>query len=133
LTQTDGSPDYLSNFDVVYDASRERFFAVREQHPFPLTEPVVISPSLQLVSIAAKDLLRGRGKWAVEATITPSLTGQLRNHNACIERTATGALPDPREVKIIFSSSCAGTDCAGKNPLWTYALWQITGKITDTK
>jgi hypothetical protein len=61
--------------------------------------------------------------------IGPALTGHLRNHNAAIEKTWSGALPDPPKSRVVFTASCAGAGCAGTNSLWTYALWQISGKI----
>lgn len=133
LLDRNGQPDYLNNFDVVYDSGHDRFLAIREQHPYPSTEPRVISTSLQLVSIPAPDLRRGQGHWTIEGSIGPELTGLARNHNAGFARTLSGTLPQPDEVRVVFSSSCAQPDCAGSQPLWTYALWEIRGRLSQAK
>lgn len=125
LTNINGRPDFINNFDVVYDPRRARFYAVREQHPYPQDHPSYIASSQQVVSISKADL-RSDGKWRVEGEITPALTGQPRNHNACIERTLYGTLPHHDSIRVVFAASCAG--CEGRAE-WSYNLWEIKGKI----
>lgn len=130
LTGTDGVADWLNNFDVAYDPSSDRFFAVREQHPKPTTHPRYIGASLQIASIDAASIWKGGGKWRVEGAITPDLTGFPRNHNGGIKRTAIGTLPNPHQISVVFSRSCADTgEFTCKTPEWSYNLWEITGAL----
>ncbi|MBV9469443.1 MAG: hypothetical protein JOZ57_09365, partial [Abitibacteriaceae bacterium] len=122
LTGANGQPDYLNNVDVAYAPKQRRFYAVREQHPYPKDYPHYIGVSLQLVSIAADNVWHGGGAWRVEGEIGPTLTGLPRNHNAGLLRTLAGTLPDPHHIGVIFTGSCAGPDC--KVAEWSYDLWQ---------
>lgn len=128
LTDVNGQRDYLNNFDVVYDPSRDRFYAVREQHPYPTDNPTYIGASLQIASIPAAHIWRGGGHWTVEGTITPALTGFPRNHNAGFERSPYGTLPNPNALRVVYTVSCSGR-CNGGRPEWTYALWSISGTL----
>jgi len=130
LLRTDGRPDYLNDFDVAYDSMRERYIVVREVHPYPSTDPDFISTTLEISSISAEEIRNPDGRWTREGIIGPGLTGHARNHNAGIEKTWSGALPDPHMIRVVFTVSCAGPECAGRKPLWTYGLWQICGRIT---
>jgi hypothetical protein len=127
LTGSDGGPDWLNNYDVALSGSRERLYAIREQHPYPTDNPWWIGASVQLVSIDAADVRDGTGGWQVEATISPALTGLARNHNAGLARTAEGVLPDRHRIKVLFTDSCAGPTC---DSLFGYDLWELTGRIT---
>lgn len=126
LTSATGGTDWLNNADFAYDPSRDRFYAVREQHPYPTTDPNYIGSSLQVVSIAGASIWGGGGSWTVESNITPSLTGYDRNHNAGIARTEFGTLPDSSKLTVVFTTSCGS--CS--NSLWQYQLHQITGAIS---
>jgi hypothetical protein len=137
LINLDGSPDFLNNFDIAYDGTRDRFFAVREMHPYPSSNPSYISGSQQIVSIPAANVWGGGGTWTVEGIISPELTGHPRNHNAGIAKTVHGGLPNPSAtpqadaLKVIFTRSCAGESCEGQNSLWSYDLWEIQGKLIN--
>lgn len=126
LTGTDGRPDILNDADFAYDPTRRRFYALREQHPNPRDYPTYIGASLQLVSLPAENARHG-GVWRVEGAITPVLTGQPRNHNGGLVRTLSGTLPDPRRVRVLFTSSGAGPGVPVAE--WTYDLWEITGRL----
>jgi hypothetical protein len=126
LTGWDGSQDWLNNYDIAYDPSQARYIAVREQHPYPTDNPWWIGQSVQVVAISSADLRAGSGGWQVLGTIDAGLTGLARNHNAGLVRTATGRLPNPRSLTVVFTSSCAGTTC---DSLYSYDLWQITGGL----
>lgn len=125
LTGSDGGEDWLNNADFAYDPGRDRFFAVREQHPYPTDDPDYIGASLQVVSIDAASVWSGGGSWTVEGTIDPALTGFARNHNAGLVRTEYGTLPDADTLSVVFTSSCGG--CA--DSLWQYRLHQVTGAL----
>ncbi len=131
LTRSDGGPDDLSNFELVYDPSRDRFFGVREQWPHPRGHPNFISDRLQIVSIAGESIWRGGGSWSVAGMISPELTRLERNHNAGIVRTAYGTLPDPHRLRVLFASSHTEPDPPAHRSLWTYALHEIAGDIVD--
>jgi hypothetical protein len=126
LTGTDGSADYLNNYDVALDAAHQRFVAVREQHPYPVDNPWWIGQSVAVDVISATDLLDGSGSWHPLNTVTPALTGLARNHNAGLVRTAGGSLPSPDSVTVEFTSSCGGPTC---DSLFNYDLWTITGRL----
>ncbi|SFS87719.1 RICIN domain-containing protein [Paenibacillus sp. BC26] len=127
LNGTDGAADYLNNFDVAYDGARDRFFIIREMHPYPASDPNFIGDSLEVASIPAANIWSGGGTWQREAVISPSLTGFARNHNGGIARNAWGVLPSSTSFKAVFTDSCA--NCG--NSLWSYDLWSITGSLTD--
>lgn len=130
LTGHNGSQDYLNNLDIVYDLTRERFYAVREQHPYPLGHPNYIGANVQLVSIPAENIFHGGGEWVVEGQIDEALTGMARNHNAGFIRTLGGTLPDPNVIQIIFTGSCGDSpNC--HIPEWTYGLWKVTMFLDD--
>ena len=129
LTDASGNPDFLNNFDVVYDPRRARFYAVREQHPYPRDHPSYIASSQQVVSISNADLRSG-GHWQVEGEINPPLTGSPRNHNAGIERTLRGTLLRSNSIRIVFTDSCAGSECRDRAE-WSYDLWEVRGTVLD--
>jgi hypothetical protein len=135
LTDIEGRPDGLNNFDVAFDASRSRFWMVREQHPYPKGEPSFISTHLQLASIDAAALRSDSesAAWRVEGSIGPELTRFPRNHNPALARDAYGGLPSPREIRVVFSSSQAEPDLHGLFAPWTYALQEIRGDIPSQK
>jgi hypothetical protein len=126
LTGTDGSGDYLNNYDIVFDSSRNRFYAVREQHPYPTDNPSYIGTSLQVVSIAEANIWGGGGTWRVEGVINPALTNFARNHNGGVKRNIWGGLPNSSEIQIVFARSCANCGTAE----WSYDLWQAKGTLT---
>lgn len=125
LTGSDGGEDWLNNADFAYDPGRDRFFAVREQHPYPADDPDYIGASLQVVSIDAASIWDGGGSWTAEGVIDPELTGFGRNHNAGLVRTEYGTLPEPDSLEVVFTGACG--DCA--DSLWQYRLHQVTGAI----
>ncbi|NPV68416.1 MAG: hypothetical protein HPY64_14835 [Anaerolineae bacterium] len=130
LTGHNGRSDYLNNIDVVFVPQHDRFYVVREQHPYPRDYPNYIGQSLQLVSISAERIWRGGGRWTVEGEISPEITGLARNHNGGIARTPQGTLPDPAVLRIVFSDSCAASpECVQAE--WTYDLWEAIGVLND--
>lgn len=130
LTDSGGNPDWLNNFDIAYDPSRDRFIAVRELHPYPSGNPSYISESLQIVSIDGGSVWGGGGTWKVEGTLGPAMTGFPRNHNGGLLRTAYGTLPEPGSVEAYFTDSAAAPDLVGRAE-FTYDIWRIKGALTD--
>lgn len=128
LSGAGGGGDWLNNFDVAYDPARDRFFMVREQHPYASTRPTYIGSSLQIASIEGVSIRRGGGSWRVEGSITPEMTGFARNHNGGLARSEIGALPKPDRLTVYFSRSCAASpEFACDTPEWSYDLWSISG------
>jgi hypothetical protein len=127
LTGLDGSADVLNGFDVAYDPSRDRFYAVGEMHPYPTSDPFNIGVGTRVVSIEAASIWNGGGSWREEGSITPSLTGFARNHNAGIQRTVTGTLPDPARLTVWFTG---GVEGPGFTSLWSYDLWEVQGALS---
>ncbi len=126
LVGTDGSQDWLNNADFAYDPSRDRFYVVREQHPYPTDNPDYIGSTLQVVSIAGASIWNGGGTWQVENAIGPALTGFGRNHNAGILRSPYGTVPDPTRLSVLFTTACG--NCG--DSLWQYKLSRIDGALT---
>ncbi|SDO19418.1 hypothetical protein SAMN04487897_109169 [Paenibacillus sp. yr247] len=129
LKRTDGTADYLNNVDMVYDGSRDRFYAVREQHPYPADYPNYIGKNTQIISMIGSDVWNGTGSWTTEGTINPDLTGITRNHNAGLERNVYGGLPNSSALRAVFTSSCSGTGCNVAE--WTYKLWEVKGTLVN--
>lgn len=130
LTGLDGRPDWFNNFDVAYAPTQHRFYAVRDEHPYPTDNPNYIVSRVQLVSISARAMWTGQGAWRVEGAVTPALTGFPRNHDAGLVRSLYGWLPNPRSVTVAFASSCAASNCPPTGPLYTYRLWEVTGHLS---
>lgn len=130
LVRADGKPDVLHNFDVAYNPSRKRFFAIREQGPQPKTQPSHISAQVEIVSIAEASIWKGGGAWTSEGRITRRMTGFPRNHNPGILRTVHGTLPTPNALTAVFSVSTTGSFPAS---LWSYELWQVNGTLPARK
>jgi hypothetical protein len=125
LTGSTGGGDYLNNFDVAYDPSRDRFYAVREQHPYPTADPAYIGESLQIVSLPGSNVWNGGGTWTVEGQITPGTTGFARNHNGGLKRNAYGGLLNAGQLGVVFTDSCQNCGMS----LWSYDLWQVNGTL----
>jgi hypothetical protein len=134
LTFSDGSSgDYLNNFHVVYDPSRDRFYAIREQHPYPTNFPTWLPRNQQIVSIPGSNIWSGNGTWTVEGALTSAITGFPRNHNAGIKRGYYGTLLEPSTLRVVFDKSCEDTGngaCSWPGVLWGYYVYEIIGAIT---
>lgn len=124
LTDRNGAPDFTHNFDLVYSPSRDRFYMVREGHPYPASSPAYISDHVQLDSIPGAGLWSGTGTWTVEGVIDTTRTGKARTHNPGFERTAYGTLPDESRLTVVYTSANLDPDS-----LWSYRLWQTTATI----
>lgn len=139
LVGRDGGPDWLNGYDVALDRNRQRFYVVREQHPYPHDNPWWIGPAVQVASTDVANVRDGGGSWRVEGTVNEELTGFPRNHNAGLVRTWEGYLPDHREVEVFFTDSCASLPTvddedwsqATCDSLFEYDLWSVTGAILD--
>ncbi|GAB3948878.1 hypothetical protein GCM10029976_080870 [Kribbella albertanoniae] len=128
LTKSTGEPDDgLNNFDLVYSPPRDRFYLVREGHPYPSgSQPDYISDHLQIASISGAGFWGTPGvSWTVESTITSARTGRPRTHNPGFLRTAYGTLPNESELTVVYTS--AGYD---PDSLWSYTLWQTTAPLS---
>ncbi|MDC4232247.1 hypothetical protein M3T53_00755 [Actinomyces sp. B33] len=121
LRGEDGAQDWLNNADFSYDPPSDRFYVVRERHPYPSGIPDWVGAGVELVSIDGASIWSGGGAWRQEAVIGPAQTGYPRNHNAGIVRTEYGTLPSPERIEILFTASCA--DC--EDWLWSYRLRRV--------
>ncbi|MBB6672524.1 hypothetical protein [Cohnella nanjingensis] len=130
LVGIDGSPNNLDNIDIVYDSSRDRFYAITEMQPYPTDNPSYISVAEQIVSIPAIHIWNGGGTWRYEGKIDAGLTGSKRNHNAGIARTIWGGLPSFTSIRALFTKSCAGAECTSI-PEWTYDVWSVDGSLSN--
>lgn len=133
LYRSDGTQGQFTSFDVAYDPSRDRFYAVLEQYPFSSIYPNYITSNLQVVSIEASSIWGGGGTWRYEGTITPALTGFPRNHNAGIKRDQYGGLINSGQLPVVFTKSCSrenGASCPVAE--WSYDLWEISGSLDNS-
>jgi hypothetical protein len=133
IAQTGEDAGGQVNIDIAYDSSRDRFYAVGEQTPFPSTNPGYVDYTTHLWSIDGAGLRNGNGTWRLEGSITKQLTGWPRNHNAGIDRNQYGGLVSSTNLTVTFAVSCASGDsahgCGSGNPVWSYDLWQVTGTL----
>lgn len=127
LVSSTGGEDILHNFDVAYSTTRDRFYMVRERHPFPTSDPWYISTELEVSSIAGPSIWNGMGSWTTEALITPGQTGFPRNHNPGLLRTKYGTLPNESELTVVFTDSNTGSF---PGSLWSYDLFRVSGPIS---
>ncbi|WP_131333466.1 hypothetical protein [Schaalia vaccimaxillae] len=125
LKGSDGNADWLNNADFAYDPPTDRFYVVREQHPYPVGIPDWVGANLELVSIDGASIWSGGGAWRSEAIIGPGQTGYPRNHNGGLVRTEYGTLPSTNRVDVMFSMSCV--DCG--DWLWSYRLRRVTVEL----
>jgi F5/8 type C domain len=128
------------NFDVAYDPTRNRFFALGEQYPFSGSVngpyPGFVDYNLNVYSIASEDVWQSTGQWRFEGSINPSNTGFYRNHNAGIKRDLYGLLPDPQRLDVILTDSCANDPgsyepCDATEAAYSYDLWELSGRLVD--
>ncbi len=118
LTDLKGNPDFLNNFDLVYSPRRDRFFMVREGHPYPSgSSPDYISDHVDVNSISGAGLRSGTGTWRLEGRIS----AQPRVHNPGFARTVYGTLPDESALTVVYTAAQFDPGA-----LWTYQLWQTT-------
>jgi hypothetical protein len=130
LLKSNGRPDWLNNFDVVRDTSRNRYLIVREQHPEPSNEPRFISAQLQICAIPLD--LKSAVSWRRLGELTPQMSRSPRNHNACFVRTSFGDLPDPSKATVIFTTAKAEPELHGVFAPWTYQLHEISATLGDS-
>jgi hypothetical protein len=124
LTDANGSADYANNFDLVYSPQRDRFYVVRELHPYPASSPNYISTAVQVDSISGSNLWGGTGSWTVESMIGSSVSGKARTHNPGFLRTIYGTLPDESHISVRYTT--ANLD---PGALWTYAVYESTATL----
>lgn len=125
LTDSGGNPDFVNNFDLAYSPARDRFYLVREGHPYPTgSSPDYISSHVQVSSIAGSDLWSGTGSWTPEGEITTAVTGHPRTHNPGFVRTVYGTLPDESQLSVVFT-----TAQLDPGSLFSYELWQTTASL----
>ncbi|GAA1846387.1 hypothetical protein [Agromyces salentinus] len=124
LVDANGNPDTLNNFDIAYSSQRDRFYMVRERHPYPTTNPDYISSAVQILSLPGSDMWNGTGSWTVEGVIDASVTGAARTHNPGFLRTEYGSLPNEDELTVVYTT--ANLD---PGSLWTYGLSRTTAAL----
>ncbi len=124
LLDSNGAQDFLNNFDVVYSPQRDRFYAVRERHPYPSSSPSYISTEVEVLSLSGSHAWSGSGTWTTEGVIGSTVSGTARTHNPGFLRTEYGTLPDEASITVLFS-----TATLDPNSLWTYAIARSTAAL----
>lgn len=133
LANLNGGVDYLSNLDIAYDESNNRYYIVSDCHPNPTDgEPSFVSSHFRINYLAEKGnfgdcLAQGAGRsWMNLATIGPNETGFKRNSNCGIVRDPYGRLKNSNEIEIYYSMSevCSNYE-------WTYRIYSYTIPIQE--
>lgn len=124
LTDLNGQPDFLNNFDIVYSWTRDTFYMVREAHPYPTSGPDYISSSVQVASLPGSAMWSGSGAWTVIGDIGSSVSGAARTHNPGFSRSIYGTLPDESRIEVGFST--ADLD---PGSLWTYKVYSTSATL----
>ncbi|WP_456283790.1 hypothetical protein [Microbacterium sp. JZ101] len=124
LRDADGRADFLNNFDIAYSPVRDRFYMVRERHPYPSSSPSYVSTAVEVLSIPGPDMWAGTGTWTVEGVIGSSISGTARTHNPGFVRTEFGTLPDEALLSVLISTSDPDP-----NSLWSYAIARTTAPL----
>ena len=118
LTEKDGSPAWMNNADFIYDKKRNKYWMIRERHPYPPERPNYISAECQISVIGGEDLRNDVNAWEVMINIGSVQTGKPRNHNACLISDEFGYLPEQKVLDF-----CVSVSNLGDSSLWTYRIW----------
>jgi len=126
LTQYDGSPDPLNHTGAfVYDDQSDRFYIIRNGHPYTSSCPDWISSFLQIASISSTDLEAGGGEWTVIKNLEGVDEYPPKFFDGGWVRNKYGGLPDPEKLEVLASTSSAGGACTD---FWLYT-YRIQGYI----
>ena len=131
----------LHNYDVVYSAANDTFYAVGQDAAAVTYFPTFISDHLNLYSLPGTNVWNGGGSWTYLGTITPATTGYSRNHDAGLLRTIYGELPTSGQITVMGTNGCESTSTGGGSStgpcnnnfsdpqswLATYRLYTMTG------
>jgi hypothetical protein len=127
LTSTTGGADgTLNNFDVAYSVARDRFYIVRDRHPYATSDPWDEATQLQVDSIPGSDIWNGTGTWTPDGNIDSTLTSFSRNHDGAILKTAYGTLASETALTVVFGRSTTGTF---PDWLWSNDIWSESGTL----
>lgn len=126
LTLADGAPDPLNHGGAfLYDATRDRFWLLRNGHPNPAGCVDWVSRYLQIASLPSGSVWSGNGTWTVHGQVTDTDLSALRVFDGGFVRNKWGGLLDPNRLQMVPSIA---TSCDA-DWLWTYRSHEVTGQI----
>ncbi len=121
LTEYDGSPDDSNHGGAfLRDDQTDRFYLIRNGHPYPRTCPDFISFFSQVAYMSAADVWAGTGAWTVVADIRGS-GSNTRTFDGGWIRDTSGGLVNPSNLEALVSLSEAEGACSD-NWLYTYRI-----------
>lgn len=116
LTDLNGEQDILNNADFVYDAAKDRFFAVSVCHPNPASEPNYIASHFRMTCFD-RPTSYASFTWQTVCTVGERESGFARNHNAGVLRDAYGHLTGDC-LTAFYTVSVTGAQS-----LWSYRIY----------
>ncbi len=116
LKDLNGNNDIMNNADFVYDAEKDRFYAVSDCHPGPSSEPSYIASHFR-ITYFDKTTDYESIVWNELAVMGNEQTGYPRNHNVGVLRDAYGYLPN-QYLSAFYTISIESPDS-----LWAYRIY----------
>lgn len=111
-----GNPDPINHAGaLLYDGDRDRFWLIRNGHPYPSDCPDYVTDHLQVAWISAPSVWSGVGVWTVSLNITDRVMGVHRVFDGGFLRNPWGGLPPSGQLVLLPSVSATCPDS-----LWTY-------------
>ena len=118
-----GNGDFMNNVDLLYDAHAKRYYAVSDCHPNPTETPSFISSHFRINYCTEGASFVTRNGFTLE-TVSPTVTGFERNHNAGFLRNPYGHLPSNGYLTVFYTVSALGNDS-----LWSYRVYDHHTKL----
>ena len=134
LLNLKGGRDYLSNVDIAFDETTNRYYIVSDCHPNPTDgEPSFVGSHFRINYMTERStfgtsLSESYSKsWMNLAQIGPSETGFQRNSNCGIVRDEYGRLLNSEEIEIFYSMS----EVKPVGYEWTYRIYSYKIAIEE--
>ncbi len=129
LTGKDGSFAVFHNAGFAYDSGSDRFYVVRERHPYESLECNFISSEIEVAYTDGANVWNNSGVWKQDGLVNPDNTGKYRNHNPGLLTDPFGNLTGGKDdYTVVYSVSDPGQDY-----LWSYRIHSISNKYLSRK
>ncbi len=117
----------LLGADLMYDASKDRFYMVWGSK-FDSNTPAWVSNTLTISYISGAELWSGSGTWKFMNTISSALSQTPKNFDAGFTRNVFGGVTSTSSMRVNSSASSAGS---WPSILWTYRMRGNMGTVTE--
>lgn len=117
-----GNPDFMNNADFAYDSARNRFYAVSDAHPNPVSTPDFIASNFKVSYFEGTDF--ANAEWKTVEVPGENETGFPRNHNCGLVRDMYGYLLSDYQLSVYYTMSEQHNDY-----LWTYRIHEYIMNI----